>query len=316
MARLVVMGEILVEMVALERDQRLDRPGRFEGPFPSGAPAIFADQAARLGTSTAMIGCVGEDAFGDAALGRLEQDGVDLSAARRVSDLATGTAFVAYRSDGTRTFIFHMANSAAGQITEAQVDIASFDDCRFFHVMGCSLFSPGMVAAARRGIRRAKASGAKLSFDPNVRPELINRPGMREILDEMLASADVVMPGDADLALLHPGTDPEAIAAELIERGASAVLLKCGARGSIYFDRSRRIATPAFPTTEIDPTGAGDCAGATFIVSLIEGLPIEQVLRRTNAAGALAVSRRGPMEGNSDAAELEAFARSHANEAA
>ena len=309
MAHIVVMGEILVEMVALERDQSLARAGQFEGPFPAGAPAIFADQAARLGVPTAMVGCVGADAFGDAVLGRLQQDGVDVNASRRVPDLATGTAFVTYRSDGSRSFIFHLANSAAGRVTEADVDAASFDDCRFFHVMGCSLFSGGMVAAARHGIRRARAAGAKVSFDPNVRPELIGSAGMRAVIDELMASADVLLPGDADLGLLFPETDPEAVAANLVEHGASAVLLKCGARGTVYFDRNQRIVSRAFAVTEVDPTGAGDCAGATFIASLVEGLPIEQSLRRANAAGALAVSRRGAMEGNSSPAELEAFLR-------
>jgi fructokinase len=36
-------------------------------------------------------------------------------------------------------------------------------------------------------------------------------------------------------------------------------------------------------------------------------MPTDAALRRANAAGAIAVARRGPMEGNSDAAEIERF---------
>jgi fructokinase len=67
------------------------------------------------------------------------------------------------------------------------------------------------------------------------------------------------------------------------------------------------IEVPAFPVDEVDPTGAGDCAGATFIAGLLQGRPPAEAARRANAAGALAVTRRGPMEGNSTPSELDAF---------
>lgn len=53
MAEIVVAGELLAEFVATERGRSFDTPGLFAGPFPSGAPAIFADQAARLGARVA-----------------------------------------------------------------------------------------------------------------------------------------------------------------------------------------------------------------------------------------------------------------------
>lgn len=62
MAAIVAAGELLAEFVAAKRGQGFDAPGEFAGPFPSGAPAIFADQAARMGASVAYAGCVGRDA--------------------------------------------------------------------------------------------------------------------------------------------------------------------------------------------------------------------------------------------------------------
>jgi fructokinase len=85
------------------------------------------------------------------------------------------------------------------------------------------------------------------------------------------------------------------------------VLLKKGASGSVYLDTARRIATPAFAAEEIDPTGAGDCFGGTFVASLALGVPVERALLLANAAGALAVGQKGPMAGNSTMAELDAF---------
>ena len=57
----------------------------------------------------------------------------------------------------------------------------------------------------------------------------------------------------------------------------------------------------------MDPTGAGDCFGGTLISCLVQGIGIERALTLANAAGALAVTKRGPMEGNSTLSELEQF---------
>ena len=85
------------------------------------------------------------------------------------------------------------------------------------------------------------------------------------------------------------------------------MLLKKGAAGSVYFDAERRIATPAFPAEEIDPTGAGDCFGGTFVAAMALDVPVERALLLANAAGAMAVGQKGPMAGNSTMAELDAF---------
>ena len=79
MTDILTMGEILVEIMREHEDVPLDRAGTFKGPYPSGAPAICIDAAARLGCRTAIIGGVGKDDFGKCLLDRLRQDGVDVS---------------------------------------------------------------------------------------------------------------------------------------------------------------------------------------------------------------------------------------------
>ena len=64
MAEILTMGELIVEIMRPKEDMPLDMAGTFLGPFPSGAPAIFIDTAARLGHSAAIIGGVGDDDFG------------------------------------------------------------------------------------------------------------------------------------------------------------------------------------------------------------------------------------------------------------
>ena len=58
------MGEMIVEIMRDKVDQPLDKAGVFLGPYPSGAPAIFIDTAARLGQKAGIISGVGCDDFG------------------------------------------------------------------------------------------------------------------------------------------------------------------------------------------------------------------------------------------------------------
>src|SRR5450755_1655515 len=99
---LVTVGEILVEIMATSIGNGFRETQGLIGPYPSGAPAIFMDQAARLGARCAMIGAVGDDDFGRVNLDRLSRDGVDVSAIAVHPGIATGSAFVRYRADGAR----------------------------------------------------------------------------------------------------------------------------------------------------------------------------------------------------------------------
>lgn len=307
MSEIVTIGELLVDVMAETVGQPFTTPGRYLGPYPSGAPAIFADQAALLGIPTALIATIGEDAFGTMGIERLRRDGVETRAIRRVPGATTGLAFVTYAADGSRSFIFHMADAAPAHLSEQDLDPALFADCRYFHIMGSSLFSAAMIRTIGRAIERAEQAGARLSFDPNIREPLLRQPGVAGAIHAIAGRAEILMPSEADLAFLCPGQAITAAIDTLLGRGIKRVFLKLGAAGSLYADATQRIATPAFPVREVDPTGAGDCTGATFLAGLLRDLPLAEALRRANAAGALAVSERGPMEGNSDAARLAAF---------
>ena len=117
MKSILTIGEILVEIMATEKGDGFLEPVSLIGPFPSGAPAIFIDQAARFGQPAAIIGCVGNDDFGRVNLDRLRRDGVDVEGVRIDPEMATGSAFVRYRPDGSRAFVYNIKHSAAGAIS-------------------------------------------------------------------------------------------------------------------------------------------------------------------------------------------------------
>ena len=103
MAEIMIMGELLVEIMRAREDVQLYETGEtFRGPFPSGAPGIFASTAARLGHGTGIISGVGNDDFGKNILDRLNAVGVDTRRVLVSDAAATGAAFVTYFSDGER----------------------------------------------------------------------------------------------------------------------------------------------------------------------------------------------------------------------
>jgi sugar/nucleoside kinase (ribokinase family) len=307
MKKVATLGEILVEIMATQRGEGFRTPLPLIGPFASGAPAIFIDQAARLGQPCGMVGCVGNDDFGRVNLDRLAQDGVDISGIAIDPEAATGSAFVRYRHDGRRDFVFNIKHSASGRITldgAAKTLIAGSDH---LHVMGTALFSPSLVAATTEAIAIIKGKGGTISFDPNVRQEMLDLPGLRAALQAVFAQCDLFLPSGPELFLFCDASTEDAAIAESLRRGVRAVVVKRGAEGASYFDATLSLHQPAFAVEEVDPTGAGDCFGATFVSCWLRGMTPADALRYAAASGALAVTRQGPMEGTSSMAELDAF---------
>jgi len=294
----IALGEALVEIMRPGTGMPLDQPGTFLGPYPSGAPAIFADAVARLGVSCGFIGCVGADPFGTCLERRLREDGVDTTYLQAIPGAATGVAFVAYNEDGSRQFIFHIADAAAGRLGPEQVDAGYVKSARWVHITGSSLsVNEPMRRACYRAVELAAEAGATISFDPNLRAELMAPEQLRSLVEPVLAHATVVLPS-GDEARLLTGQDDDADACRaLLQRGVKIVALKRGAAGSTLFTEDGQIDVPGFPVAEVDPTGAGDCYAAGLAAGLLWGWDLKDAARFANAVGALAVTQQGPMEG-------------------
>ncbi len=296
------LGELLVEVMRKQVDRPLFQPADFAGPFPSGAPAIFLDAAARLGSglgiSTRFIGVVGADDFGDCLVDRLAADGVDTHPIRRAHGWTTGVAFVAYRSDGSRKFVFHLAQSAAALLGPQDILPEYFDGLGFLHLTGSALsFSESARQAAYRAVELCKRAGGRVSFDPNLRPELLGPDRVLDLCEPVLRACDLLLPSGAEACFLAAGADEVQACRALVGRGIPIVALKQGERGSTVFTASETIQAPPYPVREVDPTGAGDCYGGAFVAGLLNGWDLPRVARFANVAGALSVTRLGPMEG-------------------
>jgi sugar/nucleoside kinase (ribokinase family) len=308
MAEIITLGEILVEIMRPDVGLPLDRPGEFHGPFASGAPAIFAVAAARLGLDVAFIGAVGEDAFGRLLRARLSAEGVDTSGLQVAQGYATGAAFVAYDDSGGREFVFHISHAAAGQLKPGLISPVLFENVKWLHISGSTIFlNDNSRAACLRALELTKTVGGKISLDPNLRSELMPLERARDVLAPFILSADLLLPTLAEAYALTGKSDIERAAQALALKPDAILVIKRGPAGCSVFHRDQRIEVPGFPVEEVDPTGAGDCFSAAFIAGLEWGWPLESVGRFANAAGALAVTKMGPMEGATTCKQVEDF---------
>lgn len=302
---IATVGEILVEFVSHTKGCALERVGAYSGPYPSGAPAIFLDQAARMGARTEMFGGVGEDGFGRAVLKRLQEDGVGTNGVSVIKGLSTGTAFVSYYEDGSRDFIFHLANTAAESF---DIQAGSLPDTPMvLHVSAASLGSAPLRAAIMKMVGHVLETGGKITCDPNARPELMRDDAARTALQEVIDQSYCLMPSTSDLGYLFPDLDETAAVARLLDSKAEIVVIKRGAAGATVVGNGARHDFAGHAVEEIDPTGAGDCFCGTFVSLLTQGASLAEAGKLANAAGAIAVTRRGPMEGNSTPQEINAF---------
>lgn len=255
-----------------------------------------------------MIGAVGDDDFGRLNIDRLKRDHVDVSAVAIDPDFPTGSAFVRYRPNGARDFVFNIAKSAAARFGWTEPVQNMIARCGHVHVMGSALSMPSACEVIDHAVGVVKARGGTLSVDPNIRKELKLDAATETRFASLVAMADLLLPSGEELERAA-GVDGEAAAIRrLFEAGVGEIVLKRGAAGATCFTRDgKRVEAPAFAVEEVDPTGAGDCFGGAYVACRRLGFSPQHALTYASAAGARNVTRRGPMEGAGTRAELDDF---------
>ena len=140
--------------------------------------------------------------------------------------------------------------------------------------------------------------GTRISFDPNIRVELMKDEVCVSAVREVMESCSVFLPGVSEL-LMITGREQvdEAIKACFRNPKMEIVVLKNGSKGCSVYTREKRFSLGVYPTTVIDATGAGDCFDGAFLCALLEGRSILDAAKMASAAAALNTVAFGPMEG-------------------
>lgn len=311
---IITTAGLLVEIMRKELDKPFTEAADLTGPYPSGDMGIFIDVAARLGEDTGVIGAVGNDDFGRCIIQRFQQDGVDVSLLTVVDGATTGTAFVAYYQDGSRDFVYHLAQSAASMVDVGSITPEKLKDVKWAHASGVNMAAGENLKNAILRMVECLPQGAKLSFDPNIRPEVLSADEIRQLCAPLMQRADIFFPSKGEAEMFTLEASDEAGCRKLAA-GGKLVVMKDGEKGCVVYSGDEVIRVPSFTVQEVDPTGAGDSFCAGFISALEKGWGLYECGEFANAVGALSVQKKGPMEGAPYRADVLAFLKQNSKNA-
>jgi ribokinase len=298
----LVLGDVNPDIVVVgaepefgQREVLVDSIGIMIG----GSASIAASAAARLGLRVALVGVVGDDAFGQFVLDALAVRGVDVSQCIVTPGRPTGATVVLARGmdRAILTATGTIADLSPGMIRDDLLERA-----RHVHIGGFYLQSrlrsgaPGLVA-------RAHAAGATVSLDTNWDPSGKWDGGVAGLLREI----DLLLPNEAEALGLARSSSVEGAARALQGGGRPIVVVKRGAAGAFAVDEhGAGTAIPAMPIDPIDSTGAGDAFDAGFLAAWLERQPLRDCLRFAAACGALSTRAVGGVDGQPTRAEVDA----------
>ncbi|MFG6179491.1 ribokinase [Halomonas sp. THAF12] len=283
----IVVGSLNMDLVV--RTPRHPQPGEtllgkgFDAT-PGGKGANQAVALARLGANTAMVGRVGDDAYGRALVANLDREGIHHRGVLARPDTETGVAMIQV-DDASQNSIVVIPGSN-GELSPS--DIASADaTLGRARLLVCQLEVP--LATVREALARARRHGVTT---------LLNAAPAMTLPQDVLALVDWLVVNESEAAALsgHPVGHPDD-AAQAIRRlrqsGCRQILVTLGAQGVVAADDSGLHHYPAPKVAAVDTTAAGDTFVGGFAAALLRGASVEAAVREGQAAAAIAVTRPG-----------------------
>lgn len=310
---LVVVGAINVDLVVAA--PQLPGPGEtVVGPgveqFGGGKGANAAVAAARSGARVHLIGAVGADDTGRAALAELAADGVGTDGVAVLDGVPTGVALIVVDPHGENQIAVGAgANAAVSDLGVAETIAPLLSGA------GCVLVSteiPGEAVIA--AVRAATAAGVACVLNPApVGPAVL----------EVLELGPVLTPNRSELFDLidrlddRDGTDQRHdhhdglaeithAAVRLHDRTGAPVIVTLGGDGALVVQAGAEpVHLPARPTEVRDTTGAGDTFNGVLAAGLAAGARVDRAVATAMVAAAVSVRSVGARSGMPTRAEIE-----------
>ncbi|QCR20786.1 ribokinase [Agrococcus sp. SGAir0287] len=260
-----------------------------------GKGANQAVAAARAGAPTAMVGCVGSDAFADVALGGLRDSDVDTDAVR-VVDGGTGIAHIRVAGGDNSIVVVPLANARLA-VAQAREALAATEASVL--LLQLEVEQEVVVAAAEA----AHARGIRVVLDPAPAAPLP---------ESIWRHVSLVKPNEHEAALLTGVEVTDAASAEraaqwFLERGVEAAIVTLGKAGAVLVDGAGARTLAGHVVDAVDSTAAGDTFSGFLAAALADGASLDDAARRAMAAAAISVTRVGATASIPSGAEVDAF---------
>lgn len=287
-AKVVVVGSLNMDLVA--RAQRLPRPGetlageRFF-TVPGGKGANQAVAVARLGGSVAMVGNVGDDAYGQQLRQALEVEGIDCQAVSVCPGVSSGVALITVDAASQNCIVIIPGGN--GLLTPESVQ--RFDALlQAAEVIICQLEVPAETVAWT--LARGRELGKQVVLNP--------APATGPLPADWFAHIDYLTPNESEAEALTglPVNDLDSArraGERLLQLGAGKVIVTLGAQGALFVSRDGSRHFPAPQVQPLDTTAAGDTFIGGFAAALVQGKAEGEAIAFGQRAAALSVTRAG-----------------------
>lgn len=310
----VALGELLID---LTQNGYSGQGNPLLEANPGGAPCNVLALLTKLGHSTAFIGKVGRDGFGDQLEKALTETGISTAGLLRDDQVHTTLAVVHTLAGGDRDFSFYRNPGADMCLHTQEINRELIRQARIFHFGTLSMTDEPVRSATYAAIAEAEAHGILRSFDPNLRPPLWRT--LDEAKEQVLygmAHCDILKISDNEIQWLTQQEDFDAGVRWIRQRfpNIRLLLLSMGKDGSRGYSGDAMAEVKGFSVNAIETTGAGDTFfGGILHHVLAWGLreytrqELEEMLTFANAAAALVTTRKGALRVMPSLAEIQAL---------
>ncbi|UVL54551.1 ribokinase [Pseudomonas sp. B21-032] len=299
-ANVVVVGSLNMDLVT--RAQRLPRGGEtLVGEsfvtVPGGKGANQAVAAARLGAQVAMVGCVGDDAYGQQLRQALADEQIDCQAVSIAAGVSSGVALIVVDAASQNAIVIVAGGN--GQLLPESVQ--RFDALlQNAEVIICQLEVP--MATVAYTLERGRALGKTVILNP--------APASGPLPAEWFAHIDYLIPNESEAEALCglPVNDldsAKAAATHLLAMGVGKVIVTLGAQGALFADGQVFRHFPAPVVQPVDTTAAGDTFVGGFAAALARGEAQGAAIAFGQRAAALSVTRAGAQPSIPHLSELQ-----------
>ncbi len=269
MIDVLALGELLIDFTTTASDED-GYPTM--AAHPGGAPANFLAALTKFGYKTALLGKVGNDAFGKMLINTLNKAGISSEGIVVDPSVFTTLAFVTLDETGDREFSFARKPGADTCITFEELNKSLLDETRVFHFGTLSLTSDPAKTATEKAVAYCKERNKLITFDPNYRAPLWNKEeDAKNAIKWGCAQADVIKISDEEVEFVF-GLDEKAGAELLLnEYGASLVFVTRGKDGCYFANKQATGYVDNYNNVHpVDTTGAGDIFGGSAVSRVLE----------------------------------------------
>ncbi len=242
---------------------------------------------------------LGDDAMSDEMVDFFKQAGIGTDTIRRIKGKAPGLYMISLK-DGERSFSYWRDSSAARQLAsdpDALRRSIEASDVVYFSGITLAILPRDDVDTLLSEVRRAKAAGKIVAFDPNIRPRLwASYDAMHATIGEGARASTIVMPGFDDEAAHFGDASIDATIQRYRALGANHVLVKNGADGATLNFAGEQTFVPAEKVkTVVDTTSAGDSFNGAFLARYLETQDAVAAARFAARIAARVVSEHGAL---------------------